>query len=216
MTTTETETKSGKKNVAKDINKMLAVQIDGLKSKLDKASEFAKDNIRITIDSCTKQYNQAIEANKKYMEELREQMKDSQMDTSTLDEISSTFTSSLQMSDEVIDAIIDAHLRRVSQIVDFNKKCVGALSESYTSDEEFKYEKFVALLQKNFEQSAELSTREMKKIVDVYNKHINLSLNFNKRFSKNINSQVDAMIKFQSKGLQAYSSLIANWWEKEK
>jgi hypothetical protein len=56
----------------------------------------------------------------------------------------------------------------------------------------------------------------MKKIVDVYNRHLNLSVNFNKSFSKNINSQVDTMIKLQTKGLQAYSNWVANWWEKDK
>jgi hypothetical protein len=214
MTTTVEEPKT-KKSTEASGSKTISQQIEALKSKLDDASKEVKENIRATIKACTEQYERAIEANKQYIKELREQLKDSQIDTSTLDEISSTFANSLQMSEEVIDAIIDSHLRRVNHIIDFNKKVVEALHQSYATDK-FNYEKFIALQQKNLEQSIELSTRDMKKIVDVYNKHVNLSLNFNKRFSQNINSQIDALVKFQSKGLQAYANWISNWWKEEK
>ncbi|MBI4930259.1 MAG: hypothetical protein HY841_05820 [Bacteroidetes bacterium] len=212
---TTVEEPKAKKQSGTSENKTISEQIEGLKSKLDEASEEAKENIRSTIDACTKQYNHAIETNKEYVKALREQMKDAKMDTSHLDEINSTFANSLQMSEEVIDTIIDSHLHRISQIIDFNKKSAEALHQGYSSDK-FNYEKFVALQQKNFEQSIELSTRDMKKIVDVYNKHINLSVNFSKRFSNNINTQIDTLVKFQSKGLQAYSNWVANWWEKDK
>ncbi|MEK6615271.1 MAG: hypothetical protein AABZ32_04045 [Bacteroidota bacterium] len=214
MTTTVEEPKT-KKHSDTVGSKTISQQIEGLKSKLDEASKEAKENIRSTITACTEQYNRAIEANKEYVKELREQMKDAKMDTSHLDEISNTFANSLQMSEEVIDTIIDSHLHRVSQIVDFNKKSAEQLHQGYSSDK-FNYEKFVALQQKSFSESIELSTRDMKKIVEVYNKHINLSVNFSKRFSTNINSQIDALVKFQSKGLQAYSNWVANRWEKDK
>jgi len=213
MTTVEEQ--KTKKNPSEMGSKTISEQIEGLKSKLDEASEEAKENIRSTINACTEQYNRAIETNKKYVNELREQMKDAKMDTSHLDEISSTFANSLQMSEEVIDTIIDSHLHRVSQIVDFNKKSAETLHQCHATDK-FNYEKFIALQQKSFSESIELSTRDMKKIVEVYNKHINLSVNFSKRFSKNINTQIDTLVKFQSKGLQAYSNWVANWWEKDK
>ncbi|MBI2966475.1 MAG: hypothetical protein HYY40_01505 [Bacteroidetes bacterium] len=208
------ETKT-KKNSAKEKSETLSEQIEGLKAKLDEATENAKQTIRSIIDSCTESYNKAIEANKKYVEELRDHLKDSNVDTSVYDEITSTFVTSLEVSDEVIDAIIDSHLRRVHQVVDFNKKCIESLKEAYLNDNP-DFDSLLDLFKKNFEQTIELSTRDMRKIVDVYNRHINLSLNFNKRFSKNINSQVDSLIKLQAKGLQAYSNWISNWWKEDK
>src|SRR3972149_440357 len=172
MTTVEEQ--KTKKNLSETGSKTISEQIEGLKSKLDEASEEAKENIRSTINACTEQYNRAIETNKKYVNELREQMKDAKMDTSHLDEISGAFANSLQMSEEVIDTIIDSHLHRVNQIVDFNKKSVEQLHQGYVTGK-FDYEKFISLLQKNFEHSIELSTSDMKKIVEMYNKHINLS-----------------------------------------
>lgn len=215
MTTTVEEPKTKKHTAEAEAKKTISEQIEGLKSKLDGASEEAKENIRATINACTEQYNRAIEANEEYVKELREQMKEHKMDTSHLDEISSAFTNSLQLSEEVIDTIIDSHLNRVNQIVDFNKKSIEALNKGYATDK-FDYEKFIALQQKNFEQSIELSTRDMKKAVDVYNNHINLSVNFNKRFSKNIITQIDTLMQFHSKGLQAYNNWVSNWWQKDK
>src|SRR3989304_2365824 len=156
MTTVEEQ--KTKKNLSETGSKTISEQIEGLKSKLDEASEEAKENIRSTINACTEQYNRAI---------------------------------------------------------DTNKKSAETLHQGHATDK-FNYEKFIALQQKSFSESIELSTRDMKKIVEVYNKHINLSVNFSKRFSKNINTQIDTLVKFQSKGLQAYSNWVANWWEKDK
>jgi len=212
MTTVEEQ--KTKKNLSETGSKTISEQIEGLKSKLDEASEEAKENIRSTINACTEQYNRAIETNKKYVNELREQMKDAKMDTSHLDEISSTFANSLQMSEEVIDTIIDSHLHRVSQIVDFNKKSAETLHQGHATDK-FNYEKFIALQQKSFEQSMELSSNDMNKTAEVYNKHINLSVNFNRNFSKNINSQIDTLVKLQAKGFQAYHNWVSNLVEKD-
>lgn len=204
-----------KRQSSKEEPELLTEQIEELKEKLDEATRNAKQTIRNIIGSCTDSYNKAIDANKKYVDELKEQMKGSQFDTEFFDEISSSFVSSLQMSDEVIDAIIDSHLRKVHQIVDFNKDCIEALKESYLTDK-ISHEKYLKLFKKNFDQSIEFSTNDMKKIVDVYNKHMNLTTNFNKRFSKNINTQVDSFVKLQTKGVQAYNNWIANWWKEDK
>jgi ElaB/YqjD/DUF883 family membrane-anchored ribosome-binding protein len=190
-------------------------QIEELKEQLDGATKNAKEHIRTIIAACTGSYEKAIEANKKYVDELRNQLKGQHIDTSFFDEITNAFASSLEVSDEVIDSIIDSHMRRTNRIAEFHRKNLETLSKAYATDK-VNYEDFLKLFQKNFEESIEHSTQDMKKVVDVYNKHLNLTVNFNKSFSKNINSQVDTMVKLQSKGLQAYSNWVANWWEKDK
>jgi ElaB/YqjD/DUF883 family membrane-anchored ribosome-binding protein len=204
-----------KKDSASNTKYSFSQQIDALKAQLDGATKNAKEHIRTIIASCTGSHEKAIEANKKYVDELRQQLKGQHIDTAFFDEITNAFASSLEVSDEVIDAIIDSHMRRTNRIAESHRKNLEALSKAYATDK-MDYEHFLKLFQQNFEQSIEHSTQDMKKIVDVYNKHLNLSVNFNKNFSKNINSQVDAMVKLQTKGLQAYSNWVSNWWEKEK
>ncbi len=208
----ETKTKKGS---ASETKYEFSQQIEALKAQLDGATKNAKEHIRTIIASCNGSYEKAIEANKKYVGELREQLKEHHVDTAFFDEITNAFASSLDVSDEVIDTIIDSHMRRTNRIAGYHRKNLEALNKAYATDK-MDYEHFLNLFQKNFEDSIEHSTQDMKKIVDVYNSHLNLSVNFNKKFSKNINSQVDAMVKFQNKGLQAYSNWVANWWEKDK
>ncbi len=190
-------------------------QMDALRKQLDGATKNAKEHIRTIIATCTKSYEKAVAANKKYVDELREQLEEQHIDTAFIDEITNAFSSSLEVSDDVIDTIIDSHMRRTSRIADYHRKNLEALSKAYGTGD-MNYEEFLKLFQKNFEESIEHSTQDMKKVVDVYNRHLNLTVNFNKSFSKNINSQVDTMVKLQTKGLQAYSNWVANWWEKDK
>ena len=104
-------------------------------------------------------------------------------------------------------------MRRTSRISDYHKKNLEILSKAYATDK-MNYEDFLKLFQKNYEESIEHSTQDMKKVVDVYNKHLNLSVNFDKNFSKNINSQVDTMVKLQNKGMQGYTDWTFDWWNK--
>jgi len=208
----ETLTKTKKSSLNKT-NYSFSEQLEAFKGQLDGATKNAKENIRSIITACTENYEKAIDVNKKYVEELREKLKVQHIDTAFLDEINNTFVSSMDVSDEVIDAIIESHMQRTSHIAENHKKNLEALSKAYAIDQ-MDYEGFLKLFEKSFEESIEDSKQDMKKIVDVYNKHLNLAVNFNKNFSKNINSQVDAIVKLQNKGMQAYSDWATNWWDK--
>src|ERR1035437_1569150 len=208
----ETLTKA-KKNPAKETRYSFSEEIDAFKKDLDGATKNAKDNIRSVITSCTSNYEKAIEANKKYVADLREHLKGQHIDSTVFDEITNTFVSSLDVSDDVIDTIIESHLRRTNRIAETHRKNLEALSKSYATDK-INYEDFLKLFETNFKQSIEHSTEDMKKMVDVYNKHLNLSVNFNKSFSKNINTQLDAIIKLQNRNLQGYTDWTFDWWNK--
>lgn len=208
----ETLTKT-KKNPAKETSYSFSKEIDTFKKELDGATKNAKDNIRSIITSCTSNYEKAVEANKKYVAELREHLKGQHIDATVFDEITNTFVSSLDVSDDVIDTIIESHLRRTNRIAEAHKKNLETLSKAYATDK-INYEDFLKLFETNFKQSIEHSTEDMKKMVDVYNKHLNLSVNFNKSFSKNINTQLDAIIKLQNRNLEGYTNWTFDWWNK--
>src|ERR1035441_6355997 len=186
-----------KNSSAKETSYSFSEQLEAFKKQLDAASKNSKGNINAIITSCSSSYEKAIDANKKFVDELREKLKGQPVDTAFLDQINNAFISSMDLSDDVIDTIIDSHMRRTGLIAENHKKNLEALSKAYATDK-MSYEDFLKLYEKEFEQSIEQSTQDMKKIVDVYNKHLNLSVNFNKLFSNNINSQVDAIVKLQN------------------
>ena len=201
------------KATTKEKSYSFSEQIETFREELNGVTKNAKETIRSIITSCNGSYDKALEANKKYVNELREQLKEQHVNTSFFDEITNAFVSSVEVSDEVLDAIIDSHMRRTNRIADHHKKNMEILSKAFATDK-MNYEDFLKLFQKNFEESIEHSTQDMKKVLDVYNKHLNLSVNFDKNFSKNINSQVDTMVKLQKKGMQEYTDWTFDWWNK--
>ena len=123
-----------KKTTAKEKKYAFAEQIIAFKEQLDGTTKNAKETIRSIIASCNGSYEKAIDANKKYVNELREQLKEQHINTSFFDEITNAFVSSVEVSDEVLDAIIDSHMRRTSRISDYHKKNLEILSKAYATD----------------------------------------------------------------------------------
>ena len=76
-------------------------------------------------------------------------------------------------------------------------------------------ETLMELVKENFDKSAELSMNNMEKIVNVYNDHLNLALNFNKKFADNINTQISSMFKLQKKNIDSFFSMdmVNEWWK---
>jgi hypothetical protein len=76
-------------------------------------------------------------------------------------------------------------------------------------------DKLVEFVKENFEKSAELSTHNMEKFIAVYNDHLNLALNFNKKFADNINSQIFSRLKLQKKSIDNFFNLdtVTEWWK---
>src|ERR1035441_908846 len=185
-----------KNSSAKETSYSFSEQLEAFKKQLDAASKNSKGNINAIITSCSSSYEKAIDANKKFVNELREKLKGQPIDTAFLDDINNAFVDSMNVSDYVIDSIIDSHMCRVSLITENHKKNLEVLSKAYSTDE-INYDDLLKLYEKEFEQSIEQSNQDMKNITEVYNKHLNLSQNFSKLFSKNINSQIDTLVKLQ-------------------
>ncbi len=190
------------------LNKRVAM----LKENLDIASEKSKEMIKDIIDSCNKQAVTAVEANKQFFDSIKDHLEANGIDTTIIDTLYNTFGKAVELSEEVIDTIIDAHNNRIDLTVDFNKKCLEALKEqALATDVDF--EPLLEILQANFDASIELSSHNMKGIIGLYNKHVNLTLNFNKKFTDNIDSQIATMSKFYKKRVNMYHDWVSKWWE---
>lgn len=200
------------KTIEKDEKMTLDERVEKLKKNLDDVSESSKETIKEIIASCTKQAKEALETNKKMIETVRESLKEHGIDTSIIDAIHDTIGTAVELSEEVVDSIIDAHLSRINLTVDFQKKYLEALKEQSLTNK-VDYDQLVDILQENFENSVELSTNNMKEVIYMYNKHVNLTLNFNEKFNKSINYQIETMTEFYKKRAGMYSDWVSNWWE---
>ena len=195
----------------KDINE----QVDELKKNLEKGFEKSKEAIKGVIENYSKQVDTALTSNKELVDMMKHQMNTEEIDSSVLDSIKKTFGGAIVLSEEIIDSIIDSHSKRTQLNIEFTKKYIETIRELALS-KEHDYEKLIALIQENFEASVKLSSENMKKVIDSYNKHSNLALNFNKKFVDGINNQVKVMSKVQSKNMDIYRNWLNEWWKEEK
>jgi hypothetical protein len=174
----------------------------------------SKEAIKEVVSMNTKMLNQAVNANKAIVDEIKKQFQlkgNGQM----LDEINRTFAKSFMLSEETIDSILDAYSKQIQLFVDYNTKLVDMVYDSTSLSMDGQGEKILNLVRENFDKSVHSMTESMKSVVDTYNKHTNLALNFNKKFSDTITSQFQAVKDFQNNTANYFNNWSADWWKQD-
>jgi len=183
-----------------------------IKKSINGTAEKSKETIREFIESNNKHVDAALDANTKMVNAIRETFQEQKLDDSVTDTLKSTFGKSVQLAEDALDSIINAYTRQMELTVDFNTKLVDAIKESNAQNPE----KVLNLIHDNFEASRKLTLDNTKEILDFYNKHTNLALNFNKKFADNVNAQIETMFSIQNKGLNRFTSWAADWWKESE
>lgn len=187
-----------------------------MKQNIDAVSKKSKETIHSIIGSTTKKFEEALDANKKFMESFEKQIFNKDfIDTSVISEVKKTFSSSVELSEEAIDTIIDIQSSQLQSAIDHNERLMETIRNLDFSNAEDR-EELLGALGKNFEESSNRVIENSKKMTDVYNKHINLAVNFNEKFSKNINSQLQMLSKFQNKNKETFNDWATKWWKNEE
>ena len=189
-------------------------QAETLKKSIDSVSQSSKESIKTLIESNSKQFDSALETNKKTFDSISKMLYEKEMDPTIVSAFKSTFGKSIKMSEDVIDSIIDSHTTRIDLTIDFTTKFMELVKTEDLNTKEG-LDKLVDLVKENFDKSSELSMGNMEKIVAVYNDHLNLALNFNKKFADNINSQITSMFKLQKKNIDSFFAMdmVTDWWK---
>jgi hypothetical protein len=172
-------------------------------------AEKSKETIRELIGSSSKQMENAMDSNTKIFDSIKKKLDIQEVDGKVADTVKHTFVKSMELAEDTFDAIINSYTRQMAHTVDFNTQLVEAVKESNPKNAD----KFLELIQKNFESSQELNSKNTKEILEFYNKHTNLTLNFNKAFADNVNAQVEAMFQIQSKGFDRFTNWASDWWK---
>jgi hypothetical protein len=180
-----------------------------IKDSIKGTAEKSKETIKQIIDSNSKYIDNALDSNKKFVDSLKNKMTQQEMDDSVTETIRNTFGKSIELAEDALDSIINSYTTQMEMNVDFNTKLVDAFKESNGSIPE----KVLNLIQENFESSRQLSINNTKEMVDLYNKHTNLAVNFNQKFAESVNAQMDTLFKIQSKGMNRLSEWAADWWK---
>jgi uncharacterized protein YjbJ (UPF0337 family) len=169
----------------------------------------SKEAIREIIGQTMKQMETAIDTNSTMFRETNEKLNLHGVDKSTIGSIKDAFAKSTELAEDTFDAVINCYTRQMENTVDYNSKLVELVKEGQPGNAD----KFLDLIHENFEATKEMTLNNTKEILNFYNKHTNLALNFNKTFGDNINKQVDALFQIQSKGLDNFTRWASDWWK---
>lgn len=180
-----------------------------IKSSIKGTAEKSKETIREIIASNNKYIDAALDSNKKIVDSIKEQLNQQDIDDSVTDTLKQTFGKSVELAEDALDSIINSYTRQMELNVDFNTKLVDAVKESNSSNPE----KVLNLIHENYEASRELTIKNTKEILDFYNNHTNLAVNFNEKFGENIQTQLDLLFKIQNKGLNKFTEWATDWWK---
>ncbi len=183
-----------------------------IKHNIKNTAEKSKETIREIINANTKHIGNALDQNKKIVDSIKEKLNQQEIEDSVTDTVKSTFGKSVELAEDALDSIINSYTRQMELNVDFNTKLVDAIKESTYSEN---YEKILKLIHENFEASYKLTHNNTQEILDFYNKHTNLAVNFNQRFGESINNQIETLFNLQYKGLNKFTAWASEWWKQE-
>ena len=180
-----------------------------MKVSIKDTAEKSKETIREIIGANTKFINDALDYNKKVVDAVKLKLNQQDIEDTLTDSLKSTFRKSVELAEDALDSIINSYSRQMEMNVDFNTKLIDIVKDTNSSTPE----KLLNLIKENFEASRKLSVKNTQEIVDAYNKHTNLAVNFNQKIGENINTHIEYLFSLQSKGMNRFSELASEWWK---
>ncbi|HEY4799385.1 MAG TPA: hypothetical protein VII99_09950 [Bacteroidia bacterium] len=191
------------------MEKTLNDRAEKIKKVINGTAEKSKETIKEIIVSNNKLMDEALNSNAKVFKSIKEKLGQQEVDDQLTDNLKNTFSKSVELAEDALDSIINSCTRQMELTVDFNTKLVDAIKESNPKNADA----FLKLIHDNFEATHKLTINNTREIMDFYNKHTNLALNFNKKFEENVNAQVEALFDLQSKGLNRFTDWASQWWK---
>ncbi len=180
-----------------------------IKKNITGTTEKSKQTIKEIIVANSRHINEAVNANLKVVESIKENFKQNEMQDTITDNLKQALLKSVELAEDTLDAIINSYARQRDLTIDLNIRLVDAVIESSPGNAE----KFFQLIQDNFEKKYRMIVDNTNEIVESYNKHTNLAVNFNKKFADGVNIQIDNLLQVQDKSLDKFSNLASVWWK---
>ena len=186
--------------------------VEKLNRIIAKASEASSETIKAIITASSKGLNSSIDSNQEFLELIKNQLRATGLDSNLITTVKSSFAMGIDVSEQMIDAIITAHSKRLESSIEFNVRLLELLiDQQFSSDIEM--EKTFAHILKNFESGFNASHDELKDILEFYNKHVNIALNFNHKFARVFKNQIETINKLQNSNVNIFTNQAAQWWK---
>jgi hypothetical protein len=174
----------------------------------------SKEAVQEIININNKILREALDSNKVMVQEIRQQFHLDGKNTPSLDSFNKAFGKAVELSEETIDTIIDGYNKQIKMYVDYNTKLIDTMKESSAfSGNNKEMDRFLKLIQENFESSVSTMNSNMKAVIESYNKHTNLALNFRQKFGDSVTAQIGMYNDLQKNSMEMINSWASEWWK---
>jgi hypothetical protein len=168
--------------------------------------------IQELIEASNKRVYATIDNNKKIIDSIKKEFNEQGIEDTISCAINYTFGKSIELAEDTLDSIIDSYTKQMKWNIDFNTKLVDAIADLNNQTPE----KILNLIHENFESSRQLTINSTKEMLDFYNKHANLAVNFNNKFGETINAQMEALFSLNSSSLNTFTEWTSKWWKQNE
>lgn len=175
-------------------------------------SRKSKEYTGSIADMPAKDNNNSSEMNKKFAEPAEKQIHNDKLpDNFLIENIRKAFNESVELSEEAMDTIISMQSQQLNSVIDFNCKLTDSLHNlDYSNKQEIT--DLLGAIRKNFDETSNRLVENTRKMSELYNKHVNLAVNFNDRLSKNINHQFQILNWYTTKNADLFNAWTLSWW----
>ncbi len=185
----------------------LNAKSEKIKSNIKDSAEKSKDTMKEIIDSNSKHIDNALNSNKKIVDSIKEKLDQQEIEDSVTDTLKTSFGKSVELAEDALDSIINSYSSQMELNIDYNTKLVDALKESKNENPE----KVLELIYGNFEASRQMIINNTKEILNFYNKHTNIAMDFNQKFGDNVKAQIETLYSMQNKSMDKFTSWASEW-----
>lgn len=189
----------------------LAEHKEELKEVINSTAEKSKETLRDFINNNTKFLGDALHSNNKVVNSIKDKLKEQSIEDSISTNLKSTFAKFIELTEETLESIADSYTKQMQLNVEFNTKLIDTIKLGNVESPE----KMMKLIHENFEALHQLTIKNAKELINSFNKHSNLTVNFNEKFGENITNQIETLFKVQGKGLNQYTEWASEYWWKQ-
>ncbi len=184
---------------------------ENVKETIRGTAEKSRQTIREIIHTNVKSIGAALDSNKKIIDSIKEKLNQQEIEDTVTGTLKNGFGKSVELAEDALDSIISSFIRQMELNVDTNVKLADAVKESNSAAPE----KIFNVIKENFEATRKLTINNTKELLESYNKHANLAVNFNQKFGESINAHVASLVKIQHTGLNKFNEWATEWWKQE-
>jgi hypothetical protein len=193
--------------------KVKSEEAEKIKDIILDTAEKSKETIHKIIEANSTHIGAALDSHKKIVESIKNQLEEQEIESGSMfiQSLKKMFGKSIEISEDLIDSVINAYSKQVEFNIDYNTKLIDSIKNSGGDSSE----KLLQLVRENFDSGIEVVINNTNTIIDSYNKHANLALNFNKKIAENLSIQMENVYKIQGHNLKLSEGWASDWWNSE-